>query len=383
MKIFRPIWAEIDCDRVERNLKLIRERVGAAVKIMGVVKADAYGHGAVAVAKSLMHAGADSLAVASLEEGAELREKNIGAEILILGYTQPNWASAVVEGGFVQTVYHLNLARALSAEAVRQGKRVKVHIKIDSGMGRIGIEPERAAHLIREIGRMEGIEVQGLYTHFSMAEDPESDYTDMQLARFKKLIEELKREKTDVRILHAANSAAAVMRPDARFDLVRPGILLYGLSPSPKIKDEVKDFRPVMSVKSTIVELKTLPTGSKISYGGTHVTKRASRIATLPAGYADGFSRRLSNLGHVLVGGCRAPIVGSVCMDFMMADVSDVTNVKVGDEVVLIGRQGAEEIHVDEIAGIMGTINYEVVSLIGKRVARVFTNYIAGNPNEI
>jgi alanine racemase len=383
MKIFRPIWAEIDCDRLEHNLKLIRERVGGSVKIMGVVKADGYGHGAVAAARSAVHAGADSLAVASLEEACELREKGIRAEILILGYTQPNWASAVVEGGFAQTVYHLNLARALSEEAVKQGKKVLVHVKVDSGMGRIGVEPERAVHLIREIARLDGLEVQGLYTHFSMADDSESDYTETQMSRFRELIGELKRAKLRVPVLHAANSAAAMRLPETWFDLVRPGILLYGLSPSPKMKDAVKDFKPVMSVKSTIVELKTLPAGSRISYGGTYVTRGESRIATIPAGYADGFSRRLSNLGSVLVGGYRAPIVGNVCMDFMMADVSKVPNVKVGDEAALIGRQGAEEIHVDEIAEMLGTINYEIVSLIGKRVTRVFTNYIAGNPNEI
>ncbi len=383
MKIFRPIWAEIDCDRVEHNLRLIRERVGGSVRIMAVVKADAYGHGAVAVSKSLLHAGANSLAVASLEEADELRRAGVRANILILGYTQPNWASAVVEGGFSQTVYHLNLARALSAEAVRNKAVVPVHVKIDSGMGRIGIEPEHAVHFVREIQKLEGLELEGLYTHLAVADDPENDYTVKQLERFKALQEELKNSGVRIPVMHAANSAAAIFFPQSHLDLVRPGILLYGLSPSPGMKDKVSDFRPVMSVKTTVVELKTVKPCSKISYGGTFTAGRATRIATLPAGYADGFSRRLSNVGKVLVGGREAPIVGNVCMDFMMADVTDVPDVKVGDEVVLIGRQGNTEIEVDDIAAVYGTINYEVVSLIGKRVARVFTNYIAGNPNEI
>ncbi len=383
MKIFRPIWAEIDCDAVEHNLKLIRGKVGDKVRIMGVVKADAYGHGAVAVSKSLLHAGANALAVASLEEAFQLRDAGIKCDILILGYTQPNWASAVVEGGFIQTVYHLNLAKALSAEAVRLKKDVRVHIKIDSGMGRIGIQPEHAIHFIKEVSSLEGIVLDGAFTHLSMADDMDAVYTAKQLERFDGMISELKAAGITIPSVHAANSAAAVLNPEAAYDLVRPGILLYGLTPSMAMKDKVTEFRPVMTVKTTIVELKTVPAGSRISYSGTFTAPGPTRIATLPAGYADGFSRRLSNRGHVLAGGRRAPIIGNVCMDFMMADVSGTPDAKVGDEVVLIGRQGVNAIEVDEIAALMDTINYEVVTLIGKRVARVFTNYIAGNPNEI
>jgi len=384
MKIFRPIWAEIDCDALEHNVRLMREKVGAATKLMAVVKADAYGHGAVAVSKSALHAGSDCLAVASVEEAFELRDAGIAADILILGYTQPNWASAVVEGGFTQTIYHLNLARALSVEAEKQKKTVKAHIKIDSGMGRIGVEPERAAHLIREVAGLEGIEVEGVYTHLATADEPENDaHTDRQLERFGALLAELEKEGIRPPVAHAANSAAAARRPDALFNLARPGILLYGLSPSSQMKPEVSDFRPVMSVKTTIVEIKTVSPGTRISYSGTFTAKRPTRVATLPAGYADGFSRRLSNKGTALVEGTRAPIIGNVCMDFMMADVTDAPGAKIGDEAVLIGRQGGDEIHVDDIAGILGTINYEVVSLIGKRVARVFTNYMAGSPNEV
>ncbi|HPI76459.1 MAG TPA: alanine racemase, partial [bacterium] len=269
-------------------------------------------------------------------------------------------------------------------KAEKQKKTVKAHIKIDSGMGRIGVEPERAAHLIREVAGLEGIEVEGVYTHLATADEPENDaHTDRQLERFGALLAELEKEGIRPPVAHAANSAAAARRPDALFNLARPGILLYGLSPSSQMKPEVSDFRPVMSVKTTIVEIKTVSPGTRISYSGTFTAKRPTRVATLPAGYADGFSRRLSNKGTALVEGTRAPIIGNVCMDFMMADVTDAPGAKIGDEAVLIGRQGGDEIHVDDIAGILGTINYEVVSLIGKRVARVFTNYMAGSPNEV
>ncbi len=384
MRIFRPIWAEIDCDKIEHNLRLVRARVGDDVKIMGVVKADAYGHGAVAVSRSLLHAGVDCLAVASLEEAVELRDAGIETDILILGYTQPSWAAEVVEGDFIQTVYHLGLARALSTQAAKQNKTARVHVKIDTGMSRIGIVPERSLPLLKEIGVLDNIRLDGIYTHLSCADDEGGEaYTEMQLDRFDKLIAGLKDEGMAMPALHAANSAAALRCDRARYDMVRPGIVLYGLAPSAAMRKYVADFKPAMTIKSTIVELKTVPEGTKISYSGTYVTKRPTRVATLPAGYADGFSRRLSNTGRVLVNGCEAPVIGNVCMDFMMVDVTDVPAVGVENEAVLIGRQGDLEITVDEIAAILGTIDYEVVSLIGKRVHRVYTNYIAGNPNEI
>ncbi len=382
MKIFRPIWAEIDCDRVESNFRLIKQKVTEDIKINGVVKADAYGHGAVAVGRSLIHAGADGLCVASLEEACELRSAGIESPILILGYTQPGWASYVVEGGFTQTVYHLALARALSAEAVRQRKTVPVHIKIDSGMGRVGVQPERAADLIRDIAALDGIVVDGVFTHFSCA-DSDDDYTAWQIQRFGQLIGELETRGVRPRHIHASNSAAILKHKSAGFDMVRPGILLYGLCPSPALADDAADFRPAMTIKSTIVEIKTIAAGEKVSYGGTFRADRQTRIATIPAGYADGFSRKLSNRGRVLINGYYAPVAGNVCMDFMMIDVTDVPGVRIGDDVVLVGRQGACEISIDEIAAIMDTINYEAVSLIGKRVHRVFVNYLAGNPNEI
>lgn len=383
MKIFRPIWAEIDCDNLAHNYSLIRNAAGSGVKVMAVVKADAYGHGAAQAARVLAGAGADMLGVASLEEGIQLRDAGIGADILILGYTQPEWAATVVEGGFIQTVYHLNLAHALRDEARRLGKMCRVHVKIDTGMGRIGIMSKMAAHYIEEIAGMKELELHGVFTHLSCADELDREFTSTQLERFRALLADLDARGIRVPCVHAANSAAVLAFKDSYFDMVRPGILLYGLAPSPEMLPLSGDFRPVMSIKTSIVELKTVPAGSRISYGGRFVADKPTRVATVPAGYADGFSRRLSGRGHVLVQGRRAPIIGAVCMDFMMIDITGVPNVNVNEEVVLVGRQGAAAISFDELAACMDTINYEVVSLIGKRVHRLYTNYTGGNPAEL
>ena len=384
MKIFRPIWAEIDCGNLAGNLSLIRNIVGPSVKIMAVVKADAYGHGAVQAAKALNAAGADLLGVASLEEGIQLRDAGISNDILILGYTQPEWAEAVVQGDFIQTVYHLNLAQSLAREAVRIGRPCRVHVKIDTGMGRIGIMPEKALFFITEILATPGLALDGVFTHLACADDLSSDYSDEQLRRFDLLLAQLRGAAINVPEIHVANSAGILRYPKRRHTMVRPGILLYGLSPSPAMREHsANGFTPVMSIKTQIIELKTVPAGARISYNGTFTAPRPTRVATVPAGYADGFSRRLSNKGRVLVQGKRAPIIGNVCMDFMMIDVTGVPNVNVNDEVVLVGPQGAEEILFDEAAAHMDTINYEMVTLIGKRVPRIYTNYTGGNPAEL
>lgn len=383
MKIFRPIWAEIDCDKVEKNLKQVRCAVGEKVKIIGVVKADAYGHGAIPVSRCLLHAGAECLAVASLEEAVELREAGIKADILALGYTQPGWASQAVEHDIIQTVYHLGLAHALSKEAVRQKKTARAHIKIDTGMGRVGLQAERAAIFVREVASLENLQVEGIYTHLSCADDADDETTPSQLEKFNSLLDDLLNCNIKIPIRHAANSAAAIRYPESRYDAVRPGIVLYGLVPSISVKEEFSQFKPIMTIKSTVVEIKTIPAGARVSYSGAFAAKKPTRVATIPAGYADGFSRALSNRGTVLVNGHSAPIIGNICMDFMMADVTNAPRVSVGDDVVLVGRQGNLEITIDDLASIMNTINYEVVSLIGKRVHRVYVNYHAGNPNEV
>ncbi|MEW5946037.1 MAG: alanine racemase [bacterium] len=383
MRIFRPIWAEINCDNLTHNFRVVRGLAGETAGVTAVVKADAYGHGAVAVVRVLAGAGADMFAVASLEEALELRGAGLDVPVLVLGYTQPAWASEVVANGIRQTVYHYNLAQALSREAVKRERAVKVHVKVDTGMGRIGVFPENAVHFIEGLAKLPGIEVEGVFTHLSCADVPDDEYTVFQLERFSRLLGELERAGIGVPLRHAANSAGILRYPDSIFNMVRPGIMLHGLFPSERLKDARLGLKPVMAIKSTVIELKTLPAGSRVSYGGTFRARRRVRVATLPAGYADGFGRRLSNRGSVIVEGRRAPIVGNVCMDFMVVDVTGIPDVKVGDEATLIGRQGGEEIGVDETASLLGTINYEVVSLIGKRVPRVYINYSGGNPAEI
>lgn len=379
MRIFRPIWAEINCDNLVHNLGEMRARAGAATRLMAVVKADAYGHGATAVARVLGAAGADSFAVASLEEAISLREAGIEKDILVLGYTQTAWASEVVEYRVAQALYHHDLALALSREAEKRGRRVKAHVKIDTGMGRVGIAPENAIHFIMGISELPGIEVEGVFTHFSCADSPDDDYTPGQIAAFERLLKEIEAAGLTIKLRHAANSAGALRYPASRLDMVRPGITLYGLFPSEAMRTQSVDLRPVMSIKSRVVELKTVPRGARISYSGTFTAEGPRRIATLPVGYADGFTRRLSNRGFALIAGRRAPIVGNVCMDFIMADVTGAPDVKLNDEATLIGRQGREEISVEEIAALMDTINYEVVTLIGKRVPRVYTHYSSGS----
>jgi alanine racemase len=350
---------------------------------MAVVKADAYGHGAAQAARVLAGAGADMLGVASLEEGIQLREAGIETDILILGYTQPEWAASVVEGGFIQTVYHLNLAHALRDEARRLGKTCRVHVKIDTGMGRIGIMSKKAGRYIEELAGMKELELHGVFTHLSCADVMDSEFTEIQLDRFRALLADLDARGIHAPCIHAANSAGVLRFKDSYFDMVRPGILLYGLAPSSEMKSLCGGFRPVMSIKTSIVELKTVPKGSRISYGGRFAAEKSTRVATVPAGYADGFSRRLSGAAHVLVQGRRAPIIGAVCMDFMMIDVTGIPNVSINEEAVLVGRQGGAQIEFDELAAHIGTINYEVVSLIGKRVHRLYTNYTGGNPAEL
>lgn len=383
MRIFRPIWAEINCDNLIYNFGLARETVGSEVRVMAVVKADAYGHGAVAVARVLSTAGVDAFGVASLEEAIELREAGIAGNILVLGYTQPTWASEVVEYDVQQTLYHQNLALALSREATARNRIVKIHVKIDTGMGRIGISPENALPFIENLFKLPGIKVEGIFTHLSCVDILDEEYTASQLTRFSHLISELDSAGLKIPTRHAANSAGTLHYPLSHLDMVRTGIMIYGLFPSEQFKTIKTGLRPAMSIKSMVVELKTVSAGTRISYSGTFKTTKTTRIATLPVGYADGFSRRLSNTGSVLIAGRRAPIVGNVCMDFLMVDVSNVPEVKVNDEAALVGRQGGEEISVDEIAAQLGTINYEVITLIGKRVHRVYTHYSSGNPLNI
>ena len=341
---------------------------------MGVVKADAYGHGVREVSRVLLANGVQRLAVSMLDEAIQLRNSGISAPILILSYTDPARADEILENDVTQTVFSHDLADALSESAVRHGTKVKVHIKIDTGCSRVGFMPGYSA--IKDIiliSKLPGMIIEGLYTHFATADELDKTYTYMQFERFMSICTELSRIGIHIPVKHVANSAGVMGFPEMHLDMVRPGIILYGLYPSDEMDRSQLALRPAMSLKANIILVKNVEAGTAISYGRKFTTARKSRIATIPIGYADGYSRLLTGKGRVLVNGQSAPIVGSICMDQCMVDATDTEGeVAVGDEVVLFGRQGGSCIHVGEVASRMGTISYEVVCIIGKRIPRVY-----------
>ena len=369
--ITRPLRAEIDLAAIKHNFREAKKAVGEKVHVMAVVKANAYGHGLVRVAQAASQAGAASFGVAIPEEGAILRDAGLVEQIHVLTEAASEAIPLVLDHDLTATVFSRGSALALSDAAIRRGRVVRVHVKVDTGMNRVGLTPERVPELIREIRSMPGLDLEGIFTHFSEADNPVSDYTAYQISRFKGLIQELEAEGICPRIKHAANSAGLYLYPDSHFDMVRVGISLYGLHPS-KATRAVADLRPALSLKAWLSYTKKLAQGEGVSYGRTYKASRDTVIATVPAGYGDGYSRLLSNKAEVLIGGLRYPAVGNICMDQFMVDVGPDSAIEADDEVVLIGRQGGEEISADEMASLLGTINYEVVCMINGRVPRVY-----------
>jgi alanine racemase len=374
------IWAEIDLAAIAHNVRELRRLIGDRVQLMVAVKANAYGHGAVEVARAARESGADQLGVARVEEGVALRRAGIEAPILILGYTPPDNASDLIEHRLMPTVYALESARAFSAAATAVNRSIAFHIKVDSGMGRLGVPcdalqldiSQQPVAAIKAILQLPGLDFQGLCTHFATADHGDKTFAHRQFSRFQALVADLKAAGIAIPIKHAANSGAIIDMPETHLDMVRAGISLYGLAPSGEVDLGRIDLRPALALKARIIHLKTVPAGTRISYGGTWTSPSATTIATIPVGYGDGYNRRLSNRGQMLVKGKRTPVVGRVCMDLTMLDVGHIDDVKVGDEAVLIGRQGEEEISADEIAELLGTINYEVVTGLMARVERVY-----------
>lgn len=366
----RPTAAKIDLAALEHNYReVVRNAEGR--KILAVVKAQAYGHGAVAVSRHLLRLGADLLGVALVEEGKELRTAGIDAPILLMGSLFPDQAETAVVLRLTPVVYTISVARALSEAALKLKTAVPVHVKIDTGMGRIGIAPEHAFAFIKDLRRLPGIDIQGLMTHFADADLREKGFASMQMAHFERLLQNLDAAHITLPLRHAANSAAVLDFHRALFTMVRPGLMLYGYSPLEN-EQNTSGLEPVMSLVTRIAHLKKVAAGVPISYGRTFVTKHESLIATLPIGYADGYSRSLSNCGEALVRGARVPVVGRVCMDMCMIDVTGLVGVGEGDEVVLIGRQGTERITASDIAEKTGTIPYEVLCGISSRVPRIY-----------
>jgi alanine racemase len=367
-------WAEIDLDAIAHNTREIKKLCGNRVEMMGVVKADAYGHGVLEVVRTLLDNGVTQLAVSMLDEAIQIRKMGISVPILVLSYTDPARSDEIILNEVTQTVFSMELARALSDASVRLGKNVKIHVKVDTGMTRVGFMPGyNAVKNIMEIGRMPGIIIEGLFTHFSSADEHDREYTMMQFDRFMSLCTELSRAGIHIPVKHACNSAGIIQYPQMHLDMVRPGIILYGLYPSSEVPKDSIDLKPAMTLKANVILVKDVDSDVCISYGRTFRTSRKSRIATIPIGYADGYTRLLSNKGKMLVNGEYAPVVGNICMDQCMIDVTDLKHdVHVGDEVVIFGSQNGASISVDEIADKVGTLNYELVCIIGKRIPRVY-----------
>ena len=377
-------WAEVNLDAYAHNIRELRRISRPPARLMAVVKANGYGHGSVEVAREALQNGAQYLGVARIDEAIPLRQAGLEVPILIFGYTPPDLAPLLIDYELTQTVYSISTASALSEQATRKGKKIIIHLKVDSGMGRLGfllaatndtrddIATRNSVRAIETISRLPGLTVEGIFTHFATADSAEKSYANMQLDRFMDLLTRLQKQGLEPPIRHAANSGALIDMPNSHLDMVRPGIATYGLHPSDEVNKSRVDLRPVMSLKSRVIHLKRVPPGFNISYGITFQTKNHTTIATVPVGYADGFNRLLSSRGHMLVHGQRVPIVGRVCMDLTMLDVGEVSGVALEDEVVVFGEQGKGAVTADEIASSLDTINYEIVSTITARVPRIY-----------
>jgi len=370
-KSYRPTVAEVDLSAIADNIRGIQMRVGDGVRIMPAVKANAYGHGAVEVSRTCLASGADVLCVAMLEEAVQLRTAQIKAPILVMGCSTTDCVDDMVRYDVECTVCDLPFAKALSDSAKTQGKAARVHLKVDTGMGRIGVSPSEAIDMAKSLSVLSNVKLQGLFTHFPSA-DENSALTHEQIYAMGQLRAELASAGIRVPLTHLSNSAAILARPEADFDGVRPGIMIYGHYPSPASPRSVV-IRDALTLKTRIVFLKECAAGATISYGGTHTLARKSKVATIPIGYGDGYPRALSNKGKAAVNGIKVSVIGRVCMDQVMLDVTDVSDVGVGDEVVLYGG-GYDYLSVTAIAEKLGTISYELLCNIGRRVPRVYVN---------
>jgi alanine racemase len=364
-------WAEVDLDAIAHNARGLKERAGEGTELMAVVKANAYGHGAVPVAKTALENGASRLAVNRALEGVELRQAGLTTPILIMGYSLPSEAETIVRWDLTPTVTTVEGALALSAMSDQQGKVTPIHVKVDTGMGRFGLLPDEVVPFVRRIAELPGLRLEGLFTHFAVADSADKTYTRRQFGLYMQVVKQLEEAGFTIPLKHVANSATNLDLPEMHLDIVRCGIALYGLRPSDEVEPAIP-LKPAMALKSRVARVRTLPPGSSISYGCTYTTTRPTAVALVPVGYGDGYHRLLSNQGSVLIGGKRAPIVGRVCMDQFVVDITGIKDVRQDDEVVVLGRQGEEEISAEEVAALAGTINYEVVTSILPRVTRVY-----------
>ncbi|MBU5460095.1 alanine racemase [Anaerostipes sp. MSJ-23] len=373
MNEYYRVHAVIDLDAICHNIKEVKRVIGPDVKVMPVIKADGYGHGAVPIAKALNEIGADAFAVAIIEEGITLRKNGITQPIVILGYTSEYQYSSLIQYEIQPTVFCYEMAESLSKIAAALGQNAKIHIKLDTGMNRIGFKPTRESlEIVKKISKLPNIKIEGIFTHFACADEADKTSAKKQKAEYDKFIGWLSEEGIEIPVKHVSNSASIIDMKDWRMDMVRSGIITYGLYPSEEVSKDVLDLRPAMSLKTHIVYIKEVGPGEGVSYNHTFVTKRNTKIATIPVGYADGYPRALSSKGRVLIRGQYAPIIGRICMDQFMVDVTDIPDVSVMDEVTLVGVDGENRISVEEVANGAGSFNYEFVCGVSKRVPRVY-----------
>lgn len=372
-------WAEINLDNIAHNISCIRKNLSDSTKLLAVIKADGYGHGYKEVAKVAVENGADFFGVASADEAMQLRRSGFSTPILILGPVDDDEFVYVVDNNIAITVFDAKVAERISSVATALGKQANIHIKVDTGMSRIGYlavgdsaQREAIIDEIISISNLPNITVEGIFTHFAKADIPCSDFTEIQFERFISLCDELKLRGLDIPLRHCCNSGAIVNFPQYHLDMVRSGIITYGYYPSEETASDKLELRPAMQLKSKVTDVKRIGAGVGVSYGGTYETAEPIDVATFGIGYADGYFRSLSNKASVIVGGGMADVIGRVCMDQTMADVTHIKNIKIGDEVILFGTDGNNTITVDSVAALAGTINYEVLSVVGKRVPRVY-----------
>ena len=374
MKHYMRVCAEINLDAVAYNFKSMRENLAPGTKMIAVVKADGYGHGAVPIARMAEEYGDIwGFAAATIEEAVLLRREGIQKPILILGFLFPDAYEEAVQYDIRPTVFKLSMARQLSEEAVRQGKTVHMHIKVDTGMSRIGFKDhEESADLIKTISGLPGVEIEGLFTHFARADEKDKTNARGQLSRYLDFYRMLKEREVEVKMCHCSNRAGIFDIRDANLDAVRAGISIYGMYPSENVNKFAVPIVPALTLRSHVVYIKDVEPGTAVSYGGTFVAERAMRIATVPVGYGDGYPRSLSNKGWVLIRGQKAPIVGRICMDQFMVDVSGILQAREGDMVTLIGSDGGREITMEDMGELSGRFNYELACDFGKRIPRRF-----------
>jgi len=366
-----PVWAEVDLGAIRHNIRVLRA-LAPKSEVMGVVKGYAYGHGNPACAEAMLGAGAARLGVARVAEALHLREAGISAPIHVFTEPPPAAVGTMVEVDLTPTVYTMAFAKLLSDAAVAMKKTVPVHVKLDTGMHRVGLSPDDSVSAMHDIDALPGLEIEGIWSHLAVAEVPDHPFTRKQIDMFVDLLGKIARSGLHVRYRHLANSAAALSIPEIHFDLIRPGIASYGLWPGEALVDSA-DLRPAMALKARINMVKEVPAGDALSYGLHYELKKTSRVATVPAGYADGYDRGYSGLADVLIEGARHRVSGSVCMDQFMVDVGEA-DIQIGSIATLIGREGTEAITAEELAARIGTINYEVTGRIASRVPRLYLN---------